>query len=145
VGEAERIAARTCDTAALGLMFGPTNINIWRISMAVDDGEPGRALEIARATTPGAIQAPTRLVTFWYDTGRALIRVGRIDEAVRSLVTAERAAPQGMHTWAPVRETVRSLLGRAKGDASTQLRALAERMGLPRITSTAPRSPGHLA
>jgi transcriptional regulator with XRE-family HTH domain len=129
VAEADRIAEHTGDSAALGLAFGPTNINIWRLSMEVDGGEARRALEIARETTPGALDAPTRLVTFYFDTGRALAHVGQLDGAVRMMLTAERASPQGMHSWGRAREAVRTLLGRVKGDAAVSLRGLAERMG----------------
>jgi hypothetical protein len=98
--------------------------------MEVDGGEARRALEIARSTTPGAIDAPTRLVTFYFDTGRALARVGQIESAVRMMLTAERTAPQGMHSWGRAREAVRLLLPRAKGESASQLRGLAERMGV---------------
>jgi hypothetical protein len=125
--EADRIAARTGDTTTLGLMFGPTNLQFWRISMEVDGGEPGRAVEIAHATTPAAVPAASRQVSFYSDTGRALARLGRDDDALRMLLTAERVAPQRLRASSLARETVRIMADRSTG---SKLRGLAERMGL---------------
>ena len=60
VTEAGRIADHTGETTTLGLMFGPTNINFWRIAMEADGDSPGRAVEIARRTHPsgGRVDLP---------------------------------------------------------------------------------------
>lgn len=42
VDQASPLAERTGDSHRLGLMFGPTNIRLWQISMEVDGGEPDR-------------------------------------------------------------------------------------------------------
>jgi transcriptional regulator with XRE-family HTH domain len=130
VDEASRLAERTGDTDTFGLFFGPTNINIWRISMTSDGGEPGKAMEIARNTNPAAIQSPSRQTSFYLDTGRALARLRRDEPAVRQLLIAERLAPQRVRTDPLVAETARSLLERARRNAGgAELRGLCERVG----------------
>jgi hypothetical protein len=42
-GEAAKLADRTDKTDTMGLFFGPTNVNIWRIGIEVDGGDPARA------------------------------------------------------------------------------------------------------
>jgi len=131
VTEAAELAQRTGDTTTLWLWFGPTNVNLWRISMEVDGGDPGRAVRIARSTNPAAIPAHMRQVAFHTDTARALAHTRQDREAVRHLLVAERAAPQYVHSSGLVRETTRGLLERAQRQAAGgELRGLCERMGL---------------
>lgn len=131
VAEAGRLAERTGDTDTFGLMFGPTNIDIWRVSMEVDGGEPGRALEIAKQVNPSAIESVSRQTSFYLDTGRSLARLRRDEAAVRQLLTAERLAPQRVRSDPLVAETARSLLDRARRHAGgVELRGLCERVGV---------------
>ncbi|MGA5298466.1 helix-turn-helix domain-containing protein [Nucisporomicrobium flavum] len=128
--EAEELARRTGETTALGMYFGPTNVGIWRIGIEADGGDPGLAAQIARATNPAGITAGFRQVFYYADTARALARIrGREREAARYLLTAERLAPQHMHTSAVAQETTRALLERSRRTAAgSQLRGLCERM-----------------
>ncbi len=132
VDQAAPLAERTGDSHRLGLMFGPANTKIWQISMEVDGGEPGRAVEIARSVDPEAAGlSVSRQVAYWTDTGRALARTRRDRDAIRMLLHAERLAPVRIHASPLVQETVRSLLERSKRAAGgVELRGLCERMGL---------------
>lgn len=131
LSEAAAIADRTGETTTLGLWFGPTNANLWRISLETDGGEPGRAVEIAQSTNPAAIGASVRQVAFYTDTARAYSRVRMDREAIRYLLVAERIAPQHVHSSAMVRETARGLLERSRRQAGgSELRGLCERLGL---------------
>lgn len=128
--EAAALARRTGETTTMGLFFGPTNVDIWRIGIEVDGGDPGRAAEVARGTDPAAIPAGFRQVFYYADTARALARLrGRDREAIRFLLVAERVAPQHVHSSAMVQETTRALLERSRREAGgTELRGLCERM-----------------
>jgi transcriptional regulator with XRE-family HTH domain len=132
LGEATALAARTGETDTSGLCFGPTNVGIWQIGIEVDGGDPGRAVHVARATDPAVVAAAFRQVFFYADTARALARVGGHDrEAIRYLLTAERLAPQHVHSSAMVRETTRALLERSRRQAAgAELRGLSDRMGV---------------
>jgi transcriptional regulator with XRE-family HTH domain len=130
--EAARIARRTGETTTMGLYFGPTNVDIWRINIEVDEGDPGRAVEIARGANPAAIPVNLRQVYYYADTARALARLpGKDSEAIRLLLTAERLAPQHVHTSADLQATTRALLERSRRQAGgTDLRGLCARMGV---------------
>lgn len=131
LAEAEEVAVRTGDSPALKLMFGPTDIRFWRIAIETDGGDPGEAVKIARDTNPLAIPRVSRQASFYADTGRALARLGRDQEAVRMLVTAERLAPQYVRNSPVAAETARALLDRARRNAAgVELRGLCERLGV---------------
>src|SRR5919112_6805206 len=114
----------------MGLFFGPTNVNIWRIGIEVDGGDPERAVDIARTTNPATIAAGCRQVFYYADAARAYARLrGKDREAIRFLLTAERVAPQHFHSSPLARETTRALLERSRRQAGeTELRGLCERM-----------------
>lgn len=117
----------------MGLYFGPTNVDIWRISIEVNEGDAERAAAVARRTSPMAIAAGFRQVFYYADTARALAHLtGREREAVRYLLTAERIAPQHVHTTADLHATTRTLLARLHRQAGgAELRGLSERMWTP--------------
>ncbi|MCU7730771.1 helix-turn-helix domain-containing protein [Actinoplanes sp. KI2] len=130
--QAVALARRTGETTTLGMYFGPTNVDLWRINIEVNQGDPARAVEIARRANPAAIAAGLRQVFYYTDTARALAKLGGKDrEAIRLLLTAERLAPQHVHTSADASATVRTLLERSSRRAGgSELRGLAERMRL---------------
>lgn len=129
-GEAADLADRTGETDTIGLFFGPTNVNIWRIGIEVDGGDPARAADIARTTNPATITAGFRQVFYYADAARAYARLrGKDREAIRYLLIAERLAPQHIHTSPHAQETTRALLERSRRQAGgTELRGLGERM-----------------
>jgi transcriptional regulator with XRE-family HTH domain len=128
--EAAGLARRTGEVNTMGMFFGPTNVDIWRMSIEVDDGDPALVVEIAQRTDPAAIPAGVRQVYYYADTARALSRIGGRDrEAIRFLLTAERIAPQHVRTSAELTATVRVLLDRSRRQAGgTELRGLYERL-----------------
>jgi transcriptional regulator with XRE-family HTH domain len=132
LAQAGELAARTGETTTMELFFGPTNVNIWRIGLEADGGDPGAAIAVARDTNPAVIDAGCRQVFYYTDAARAYANVGGADrEALRYLLIAERIAPQHVHSSAFVQETARSLLDRARRQAGgTALRGLCERMGV---------------
>jgi hypothetical protein len=126
--EAARLAERTGETDTFSQYFGPTNVAFWRVATEVDGGDPEDAVTTALHANPSALPVSIRQGHFYLDTARSLARVGRDQEAVRYMVTAERVVPQLVHASPLAAETVRGLRDRAGGP---RLRALCERMGLP--------------
>ncbi|MEV6494113.1 hypothetical protein AB0M20_36645 [Actinoplanes sp. NPDC051633] len=105
-------------------------MNIWRIGIEADGGDPGEAVHIARGTNPAVIEAGCRQVFFYADAARAMAQLRNRDrEAIRYLLTAERVAPQHVHNSPMSRETTRALLERSRRNAGgAELRGLCERM-----------------
>ncbi|MGH3797736.1 MAG: helix-turn-helix domain-containing protein [Pseudonocardiaceae bacterium] len=114
------------------LYFGPDNVGIWRVSIAVELGEPGHAQELARRVTPARVPSAARQAMYWADLGRGMAteRATR-EQAVGALLRAEKIAPQRIRTNPFVRETVTDLMRRARREAvGRELRGMAYRMGL---------------
>jgi transcriptional regulator with XRE-family HTH domain len=132
LNEAAEAAVRTGDGAFAGLNFGPRNVGVWRVALALELGEPGRVPELARDVEVAAIPSAGRQATFYGDVGRGLATIrGREAQAVEALHRAEALAPQRMHTNPFIRETVVDLLRRARRDAGgRELRGMAYRMGV---------------
>ncbi len=130
--EASETAARTGDGTFAGLHFGPRNVGVWRVALAVEMGEEGRVVELANNVDVAAIPSAGRQATFFGDVGRGLARVrGREHEAVAALRQAEQLAPQRVRQSPYIRATVGELLGRARREAGgRELRGLAHRMGI---------------
>jgi hypothetical protein len=134
--EAAELAGRVPDDPqGAWQSFSATNVNVWRVTVAVERGEGGGAvLELAgRVDAAKLARRSSRRASFFADVGRGLARERATRaEAVRWLRRAEDAAPQRIRNNPRVGEAVAFLLGRV-GDAALarELRGMAARMGLP--------------
>jgi transcriptional regulator with XRE-family HTH domain len=131
-GIAGRLGADPRDGGFAQMNFGPANIAQWRVSLALEAGESGRAVKLARSFRPGAFISPSRIAAFHIDFGSALAAGRRNDtEALAEFVHAERVAPQRVRLSPVVRDTVGAMLRRARADAGgDMLRGLAARVGV---------------
>ncbi|MPZ66128.1 MAG: helix-turn-helix domain-containing protein, partial [Pseudonocardiaceae bacterium] len=129
---ASELAERFGEVEPIGFGFGPTNVGLRRMSLALEAGEPDRALNIAGSVRPERAAFATRQAAYWVDFGRAAAHLrGRRDDAVRAFRTAEDLFPARVYRNPFARDTVTELLTRARRDAGGRdLRALAHRMGL---------------
>jgi hypothetical protein len=130
--EARALARMTGETDTFGLMFGPTNVNLWNLAILTDGGDPVDAIPLIGSTNPRIIDSPSRQVCFYTDAARALVRAGEYERAVQFFETGERIAPERMHGDPIIVEAVHGLVDTAHRNAvSTRLRGLAQRVGVP--------------
>jgi transcriptional regulator with XRE-family HTH domain len=130
LAEAAILGERTGETADWDLMFGPTNVALWRMAVELDTGRAGKAMETASGVHIAAVPA-TRQVYFYIDLARGYSDLQRPQDAVRMLLSAERTAPQHARSSTAARVVARSLLTAARRSAGgSELRGLCERMGL---------------
>ncbi|GAA1345890.1 helix-turn-helix transcriptional regulator [Catellatospora bangladeshensis] len=131
--QATELAARTGEGNALWLGFGPSNVGVWRMSVALEAGDHAEAARIAATVDPAALPSPTRKSAYWREYGRALARLPRRhDEAVAMLRRAERISPVRIHRHPFMRSLLTELLSRVKtGAARRELTGMAYRAGLP--------------
>ncbi|WP_158228068.1 helix-turn-helix transcriptional regulator [Pseudonocardia sp. MH-G8] len=131
--EAERLATGIADGHGFaGMLFGPTNVRVWRLSVAVESGEGGRVRELAAGWDVRTIPVPGRHADYWSEIGRGLAAsTATHEEAVAALLRAEKLAPQRIRAHPLIRETVADLHRRSRGRAlDRDLRGLAWRMGV---------------
>lgn len=128
--EAGELAARTSETDAWDLAWGPRNVALWTMALQLDTGRAGEALETAAGITLNGLPS-VRQVYFYIDLSRGLTDVGRFDDAVRMLLSAERTGAQHTRSSTAARETARALLNRDRRvAASSPLVGLCERLGV---------------
>ncbi|MEU5567248.1 helix-turn-helix domain-containing protein [Micromonospora musae] len=136
LAEAAREAATLGDPADgagfNGCGFGPTNVGLWEMSIAAEQGDSGRVIELSRTVRPQVLAASIRQQSYWLDLGRALADGGRRDaEALAAFVQAERAAPVPFAINPLARDAVVALAQRAQRRAiPDELRLLAGRIGI---------------
>jgi len=127
------LAARTGDGNAMWFGFGPSNVGVWRMSVALEAGEHAEAARIAETVNPESLPSPTRRSAYYREYGRALARLPRQrDEAVMMLRRAEQISPARIHRHPFMRAVLAELLAKAKRDTvGRELRGMAYRAGLP--------------
>jgi transcriptional regulator with XRE-family HTH domain len=130
--EAEEIARRTEGINAFFLAFSPTNVDLWRISIALECDDPVHAADVANGVNIDKIPMKSRKAAFLIDHARALHALrGRDTDVVHLLRQADRLGPTRTRHNIWVREIVAELVQRARRDAGgRELRGLADRMGL---------------
>ncbi len=126
--EADETARRLGeDGNYLWTAFGPTNVNIHRVTTAMDLGDVQVAIDLgSRVDTSGL--PIERQVRHLLENARALSARIRTDEALAAVLTAERIAPEQVRHHAITRQLVQAWMRRGRGRPSYQLAALAQRV-----------------
>lgn len=112
--------------------FGPTNVAVHRVSVAVELGDATAALAAAALVDldrlPEGLRS--RRVQVHLDLAWAQAQRRRDAEALVALLVVEREAPQVTWANAVARDTISHLLGRTRGTTGASVRALADRAGV---------------
>jgi transcriptional regulator with XRE-family HTH domain len=127
MAEAEATSARVASDPWLQELT-PTNVGIWRVAIALENGEPDQAPRYARRIDKSRIRGVDRRAHLHIDTGRGFYAAGHTDEAVWEFLRADNLAPQKVRS----RPWVLELVGQMTRDASQrggsdELRELAAR------------------
>jgi transcriptional regulator with XRE-family HTH domain len=108
--------------------FGPTNVELHAVAAAVDLGDAGEALDLARQIDAAGL-SPERQSRLHLDLARAHLQRRHLGEAVAALLDAERAAPEQVQTHTFARDTARELISLTGRRATPELIELARRIG----------------
>jgi transcriptional regulator with XRE-family HTH domain/Fe-S-cluster formation regulator IscX/YfhJ len=106
--------------------FGPTNVRLYEIAVAVELGDAGRALRAAATVDSSGLSAE-RQARMLIDVARAHAQRRQIGEAVADLVQAEDITPEQVRGHDLGRQLVSDLLT-MQDPPSRALRELAERL-----------------
>jgi transcriptional regulator with XRE-family HTH domain len=112
--------------------FGPTNVRIHRVAIAVELGDANEAIKLGEGVDLSQLPAGLvgRRTAISLDLARAYGQVRMDPASVNMLIDAERLAPQTVRFNKFVRELTRELLRREHRASTPQLRPFAQRMGL---------------
>ena len=114
----------------LWTVFGPTNVDLYAMSVEMEAGESAEGLRIADKIDVTNSRSLERKTTFYLELAR-LNDQRRDDAAVLlHLISAEASGPEDMRYNILARDLVRGLLKHARPSIAPQVRALAKRMEL---------------
>lgn len=124
------VASRVADRLGEGrgeydTEFGPANVRLYEIAIAVELGDAGRALRAAAAVDASGLSAERR-ARMLIDVARARAQRRQAGEAVAVLLQAEAITPEQVRGHALVRQLVSDLL--TMQDPPAGLRDLARRL-----------------
>jgi transcriptional regulator with XRE-family HTH domain len=122
-GAADRVGTERND---FHTEFGPANVVLHAVSIAVELGDAGEALRLA-ATIDASHLSPERRARFLLDVARAHGQRKQTPEAIRALLEAERLTPEQIRSHILARELIRDLLRREGREVSADLQGLARR------------------
>lgn len=129
-----REAARFVDVGRnhYWLAFGSANITAHEVAALVALGEGGLAVEAANAADPTAVarMRRERQAAFLVDVARGYSQWGKREEAVRTLLEAERVASREVRCRPLAQTLVADLVHRARGPVPSDLVRLAARAGV---------------
>jgi hypothetical protein len=118
LSEAASLAERTGERNTQLQHFGPINVALWKVALAVDLGDGTAAAEAVEAN-PIPVEllgSPLRLANLSLDVARGWAQAGgdRDERAIRALDAADRAAPAMVRNHPLARELLADLYGRVQ-------------------------------
>jgi len=130
IAEAERAADRNgTDRNDYETEFGPTNVGLHAVAVAVELGESGEALRRAAPIEANGLSVERR-ARFFIDVARAHGQRRDVAGAVVTLRQAYELTPEQVRYHPLVRELVRDLLRRGRRRPNRELLRLADALGV---------------
>jgi hypothetical protein len=112
--------------------FGPINVKLHRVNMAVTLGDAGTAVDVARRIDLRTITVTERKASLLIDTSRAFLQWGRHEKAYIVLRAAEEIAPEEVAGRPSVHRLVRELITSAPPAIQRDAAHFATRIGVSR-------------
>ncbi|GLY28091.1 helix-turn-helix transcriptional regulator [Kineosporia sp. NBRC 101731] len=109
--EARTTAAQVSEGIWAGTAFGPESVRIHEVSTAVELDAPQVALDTAEGWAPPVTLPAERRSHFYVDLARAQFAIGRHDDVLETLRSAQRIAPQNVRVDPDVHSTLTALAG----------------------------------
>jgi transcriptional regulator with XRE-family HTH domain len=125
-GAASRIGK---DANHLWTAFGPTNVAIHRVNTAVELGDLQTVLNSGMSLNTGAVPLERR-VRYLLDVARVYSITGNRDDALGTMLTAERMAPEQVRLHHLSSKVVMTLIRGTKRKRAIELDKLAKRVNL---------------
>jgi hypothetical protein len=112
--------------------FGPANVLLHRINVAVRLGDAGSAINYARTVNLEQLTVTERKASLFVDTAQPFAQWGKHEKAYHALRAAEELAPQEVRSRPAVHRLVSDLLATAPPTIRPHLSEFAARIGTPR-------------
>jgi transcriptional regulator with XRE-family HTH domain len=109
-----------------GTEFGPANVALYEIAVAVDLGDAGRALRVADSLDTSGL-SPERRTRMLVDVAAAHAQRRQVADAIAALNEAARLTPEAIRTYGQVRQVISDLLA-MQNPPSAELVALSRQL-----------------
>ncbi|WP_405460049.1 hypothetical protein OG786_22205 [Streptomyces sp. NBC_00101] len=106
--------------------FGPTDVEIHAVSIAVELGDVGEAIEVGSGLDTSTLSLERR-ARLKMDLGRAFAQRCQVGDSLGALLDAEGLSPDLIHTHVAARDAIQDLLLVAGRTAPSELKGLADR------------------
>ena len=110
--------------------FGPTNVLLHRVNVALCFGDAGTAIELARRVPLGRINLAERKASLFVDVAQAYSQWGRHEQSLRALQTACRIAPEEIRARPAVHRILGDLAVMSRGPIRMEVAAFAADNGI---------------
>jgi hypothetical protein len=120
------------DANYLWTAFGPTNVAIHRVNTAAELGDIQTVLDSGLSLNAATIPAERR-VRYLLDVARAYSLNDNRDDALSTMLNAERIAPEQVRQHHVSRKVVMTLVRNTTGKPGVELARLAERVNVPEL------------
>jgi transcriptional regulator with XRE-family HTH domain len=127
---ADRVAAKLGDRNDFRTVFGPTNVGIYRVWLAVELSKPGEAIRVAQQYDVTQLPSVERRFSYYVELARAYSIRGEDVAAVHMLLRAELESAEELRFNVDVRAMVRELLRRENALTRADLHPFADRIGV---------------
>lgn len=127
---ADRVAATVGERNDFHTVFGPTNVGIYRMWLAVELSKPREAIRAAQNCDVSALPSVERRFSYFVELAKAYSIRGEDVAAVHMLQRAERESPEELRLNVRSRAIVCEQLRRENALTRSELRPLADRMGV---------------
>lgn len=127
---AERVAGRIGDRNDFRTVFGPANVGIYRVWLAVELSRPGEAIRQAQRCELAAVPSVERRFSYHVELARAYCIRAEDVAAIHMLLRAEQESAEELRFNHSVRGVVQELLRRENPLTRAELRPLADRIGV---------------
>ena len=111
--------------------FGPTNITLHRVNIAVTLGDAGAAIDTARTVNLDQVTVTERKASLLIDTSRAFLQYGKHENAYLALRAARDIAPEEIARRPAVRRLVHNLVTSAPPSVQRQAEDFVRGLGVP--------------
>lgn len=119
-----------CDGNLRWTAFGPVNVKLHDVNIAVTLGDAGAAIDTAGRIDLGQVTLTERKAGLLIDTARAFLQYGKHENAYLTLRAARDLAPQEIAGRPAVHQVVRELVSTASPSVQRQAAELAGQAGI---------------
>ncbi|WP_158839457.1 helix-turn-helix domain-containing protein [Saccharothrix deserti] len=127
----EPLSRRTGERNAFWTAFGPTNVDMFAVSVAVETGATAEGLRLAERIDHERSPSIERRVAFLLDQAKGYQQRRDYAGALMMLSAAEREAPEDVRHRPAARAVLHTLVQRGRRSVSSEAARLAIRVGVP--------------